>query len=236
MYGKKLIQHSKIDEDIDSYDKLLVNDLLGTPYMPDQKGIVNAANADRSENPIVFFEVSAGGGRKLRTGEVTQPQVLGRMYIELRKDIVPVAAANFMALCSGLHGRGEDGVNYHYRGIRIHRIVKDLLFQSGDLLDAKGECSRSIYNHGGLFRDESFVLRHTGAGVFSYCNRGPDTNGSLFQVSFTQTVDLDDKYVVFGCLADKDSYETLSKINSYGTPWGEPKEEIRITDSGIAYP
>jgi len=234
MYGRKLIQHNTVNEDIDEYDKMLLNDLLGLPYMPEQKGSV--AGADRNENPIVFFEVSAGGGRKLKNGETTQPQVLGRMYIELRKDIVPVAAGNFMALCSGIRGRGEDGVNYHYKGTRIHRIVKDMLFQSGDLLDSKGECSRSIYNHGGLFRDESFVLRHTGAGVFSYCNRGPDTNGSLFQVSFTQTQDLDDKYVVFGCLADKASYDTLHKINSYGTPWGEPKEEIRISDCGIAYP
>eukprot|EP01032_Pedospumella_encystans_P010897 gene10897-12715_t len=159
MYGRKLIQHNKVEDNIDEYDKLLLNDLLGLPYMPEQKGTIGMA--DRNENPIVFFEVSAGGGQRLRSGEITQPQVLGRMYVELRKDIVPVACGNFLALCTGLRGRGEDGVNYHFKGIRIHRIVKDLMFQSGDLLDAKGECSRSIYNHGGLFRDESFVLRHT---------------------------------------------------------------------------
>ena len=236
MYGKKLIQHNSAVESSDSYDRLLLNDQLGLPYMPDQKGVVSTSHADRGENPIVYLEVSSGGGRNLLGGIVTQPQILGRLYIELRKDLVPVAAANFMALCSGIRGWGEDGVNYCYKGIRIHRIVKDLLFQSGDLLDTKGDCSKSIYNNGGLFRDESFILRHTGAGCLSYCNRGPDTNGSLFQMSFTHTPDLDGRYVVFGCLASQESYQTLSKLNSYGTPWGEPKEEIRITDCGIAYP
>lgn len=236
MYTKKLIQHNEADESSDNYDKLLVNDLLGLPYMPDQKGLTATSAPDRGENPIVFMEISAGGGRNLIGGRITQSQVLGKLYIELRKDLVPVACANFMALCSGLRGWGEDGVNYHYKGIRIHRIIKDLMFQSGDLLDTKGDCSRSIYNHGGLFRDETFILRHTGAGCLSYCNRGPDTNGSLFQMSFTHAPDLDGRNVVFGCLASRESYDTLAKINSYGTPWGEPKEEIRITDCGIAYP
>jgi cyclophilin family peptidyl-prolyl cis-trans isomerase len=236
MYGRKLIQHNATEESSETYDKLLLNDLLGLPYMPDQKGVITTSHSDRGENPIVFLEISAGGGRQLRNGQITQPQILGRMYVELRKDLVPVASANFMALCSGIRGWGEDGVKYHYQGTRIHRIVKDLMWQSGDLLDTKGDCSRSIYNNGGLFRDESFILRHTGAGCLSYCNRGPDTNGSLFQMSFTHAPIMDGRNVVFGCLASKESYDTLTKINSYGTPWGETKEEIRISDCGIAYP
>lgn len=235
MYGKSLIQHNSAQDDSDNYDKLLLPDLLGLPYMPNQKG-AGSSKPDRGENPIVFLEVSSGGGRLLRNGKYTQPQVLGRMYFELRNDMVPVACGNFLALCSGLRGRGEDGVNYHYKGIRIHRIVKDMLFQSGDLLDTKGDCSRSIYNHGGLFRDENFILRHTGAGCISYCNRGPDSNGSLFQVSFKEAPDLDGRYVVFGCLASRESYQILAKINTFGTAWGDPKEEIRISDCGVAYP
>lgn len=111
-----------------------------------------------------------------------------------------------------------------------------MLFQSGDLLDQKGSCSRSVYHDGSYFRDENFILRHTGPGCLSYCNRGPDTNGSLFQVSFTQNADLDEKHVVFGCLASDDSYECLSKINLYGTAHGEPLEELRIADCALVYP
>ena len=66
------------------------------------------------------------------------------------------------ALASGARGRSvADGVLYHYKGTRIHNITKDVLFQAGDLLDEKGNCSRSIFNQGGLFRDENYILRYS---------------------------------------------------------------------------
>ena len=68
------------------------------------------------------------------------------------------------------------------------------------------------------------------------CNRGPDTNGSLFQVVFTANPEMDGKNQVFGCLADEESYHTLSRINTFGTDHGMPTEEVRITDCGVAYP
>jgi hypothetical protein len=46
---------------------------------------------------------------------------------------------------------------------------------------------------------------------------------------------MDGRYVVFGCLASDDSYETLGRINNYGTDTGEPSEELIISDCGIAY-
>jgi cyclophilin family peptidyl-prolyl cis-trans isomerase len=228
---KTLIKHESV-EYADS-DNLLVNDLLGLPYMPPQKGTAHLTSRD--DNPIVFLEIKSNGGRLLNTGEFTKPTVLGKLYFELRKDLLPIACSNFLTLCSGSRGQADDGIIYHYKGIHIHRIIKDVLFQSGDLLDSKGDCSRSIYNNGGLFRDENFIFRHTGAGCLSYCNRGPDTNGSLFQVCFTQNTDLDGKYVVFGCLASKESFECLSRINLFGTECGEPLEEIIISEAGVAF-
>lgn len=130
----------------------------------------------------------------------------------------------------------SDGIKYHYKGTRIHRIEKDVLFQGGDLLDERGNCSKSIYNDGGLFCDESFIFRHVGAGCISYCNRGPDSNGSLFQVVFRPNAELDDRHVVFGCLASDASYDVLGVVNAFGSASGEPLEDIRITDCGLAYP
>lgn len=231
MSKNRLIQHAANNKD--NIDDLLANDLLGLPYTPAHKG--SAVLDSRDNNPVVYLEVSTSGGRLLNSGQYSQQQLLGRLYFELRKDLVPVASANFLSLCSGTKGRGDDGVQYHYKGIRIHRIIKDVLFQSGDLLDTEGDCSRSIYNNGGLFRDENFIFRHTGAGCLSYCNRGPDTNGSLFQVCFTANADLDDKYVVFGCLASKESFRCLARINSFGSESGEPREELRIVDCGVAF-
>lgn len=172
----------------------------------------------------------------MRDRSVSQFQIIGRLFFELRNDVCPIACANFMSLIAGSKGMGRDGILYHYKGIRIHRIIKNLLFESGDLDDACGNCSKSIYNNGGLFRDENFILRHAGPGCISYCNRGFDSNGSLFQVSFTQNSDLDGKYVVFGCLASPESFDCLSRINDYGTAHGAPLEELRIHNCGIAYP
>jgi cyclophilin family peptidyl-prolyl cis-trans isomerase len=67
-------------------------------------------------------------------------------------------------------------------------------------------------------------------------NTGPDTNGSLYQVTFTQNPEMDERYVVFGALAGDDSFETLRLINTYGTPHGEPLEELVISACAVVYP
>lgn len=218
----------------DDIDKMLELDLNGLPYLPPGAAQSSGSVGPRSANPIVYLEIAALGGRKLKTGEITKQTLLGRLYFELRRDLLPVACANFLELCSGSRGYGEDGVNYHYKGTRIHRIVKDQFFQGGDLLDTEGDCSRSIYD-GKLFRDENLIFRHTGPGVLSYCSRGPDTNGSLYQVTFCRYPDFDGKFVVFGCLVGKDSFDCLLRINQFGSNTGQPIEEIRVVDSGLAY-
>lgn len=92
------------------------------------------------------------------------------------------------------------------------------------------------YMKGDFLKTKNFILRHTGPGVVSMCNMGPDTNGSLFQVTFTQNPDMDERYVVFGCLCADESFDVLRQINSYGSEWGEPLEEVLISDCGVAYP
>jgi cyclophilin family peptidyl-prolyl cis-trans isomerase len=161
--------------------------------------------------------------------------------------------ANFLSLIDGGRGVGDDGVPYRYKGTKIHRYgdfnfsivfnmcvclhrcVTDLSFVGGDLLGEGGPCSKSIYG-GGYFKDENFILRHTGAGVLSMSNLGPDTNGSIFQVMFRENRDMDERYVVFGALCTEESFEVLHKINSFGTEWGIPKEELTISECGVAYP
>lgn len=215
----------------DEIDRIHAMDLIGLPYVPPSKA---AAMMLRTTNPVVFLEIAAFGGQTLRDGTKSKPSILGKLYIELRRDLVPVACANFLSLCEGTIGVGDDGVRYHYKGTKIHRIVKDSLFQGGDLLDQDGECSRSIY-HGGVFRDENFILRHTGAGCLSCSNRGVDSNGSLFQITLRQNPDLDGRFVVFGCIANQESLETIYKIGNLGSITGKPLEEVRIIDCGIAF-
>jgi len=192
----------------DPLDELLEIDLRGLPYLPSSEMSSGSLVGQRGSNPVVFLEFSTVGGRRLPSGQVTTPSLIGRLYFELRRDLLPVTCTNFMTLCTGVRGFGDDGVMYSYKGTKIHRVVKNVLFQAGDLMGLDGLSSRSIYNNGGLFRDENFLLRHTGPGCLSMVNRGPDSNGSLFQVVFAHTPALDERCVVFGCLASDESYGT----------------------------
>eukprot|EP01039_Chlorochromonas_danica_P001283 gene1283-1401_t len=232
MNSKKSLLNFKAEED--GIERMLALDLMKPAYNPPSASSTAGFVGDREDNPVVFLEISAAGGRRLPSGEISSPRVIGTLYFELRKDLLPVAATNFLELCAGSKGLCEDGINYHYKNTSIHRIIKNSMFQGGDLLGMDGECSKSIFD-GRYFRDENFLFRHTGPGCISYCNRGPDTNGSLFQVTFRKMPDLDEQYVVFGCLADKQSFEVLRLINRLGSASGEPLEQVSISDCGIAY-
>jgi hypothetical protein len=94
----------------------------------------NVLYKGRDENPVVCLQITAQGGLKLPDGSITEPKLVGRLYFELRNDIAPVCCANFLGLVSNLKGYGRDGTPYRYEGTKIHRIVRDGLFQGGDLL------------------------------------------------------------------------------------------------------
>jgi hypothetical protein len=126
----------------DELDSLLELDRQGLPYMPSSQLDSGSIVGHRTENPVVYLEFASMGGRTLRNGTVTAPAIIGRLYFELRRDLVPVASANFLDLCSGIAGFGNDGINYHFKGTKIHRIVKNELFEGGDLLGMDGLCSR----------------------------------------------------------------------------------------------
>ncbi|KAG2183666.1 hypothetical protein INT43_006674 [Umbelopsis isabellina] len=148
------------------------------------------------ERPVVFFDISIGD------------VPVGRMKMELFSDIVPKTAENFRQLCTGEYKR--NGVPQGFKNCLFHRVIKDFMVQGGDFLKGDGTGSMSIY--GDKFADENFEVKHTGAGLLSMANSGPNTNGCQFFITCDKCDFLDGKHVVFGKLVD--GLLTLRKIAS----------------------
>ena len=84
----------------------------------------------------------------------------------------------------------------YYDNVIFHRIIPDFMVQGGDPTGT-GRGGESVF--GGKFKDEiSRELKHTGAGILSMANAGPNTNGSQFFITLAPCPHLDGKHTVFG--------------------------------------
>jgi len=151
----------------------------------------------------------------------------GRMVFNLFKD-TPITSENFRSLCTGEKGKGLLGKPLHYKGTKFHRVIPGFMAQGGDFTHGDGRGGESIY--GFRFKDENFKFKHDTKGLLSMANAGPNTNGSQFFITFTQTPWLNGHHVVFGKLTSGE--EILDMIEKCGSQSGATTEPVEIVDCG----
>ena len=132
----------------------------------------------------------------------------GSIKLQLHDDKAPKTVANFEKLAS-------EGF---YDGLKFHRVIADFMIQTG--------CPQGTGTGGPgyKFEDEFHPdLRHSGPGILSMANSGPNSNGSQFFITHVATPWLDNKHSVFGTvLSGQDVVDAIEQ--------GDTMEKVEVSE------
>jgi cyclophilin family peptidyl-prolyl cis-trans isomerase len=73
-------------------------------------------------------------------------------------------------------------------------------------------------------------MQHTGPGILSMANAGPNTNGSQFFLCTVKTDWLDGKHVVFGSVTK--GMEVVKAVEAHGSQSGKTSKKIVVAKAG----
>ncbi|CEP00779.1 Peptidyl-prolyl cis-trans isomerase [Plasmodiophora brassicae] len=148
-------------------------------------------------------------------GNVALETSMGDIEVELYWNEAPLACQNFYGLAK----------RQFYDNVPFHRICKEFVIQGGDPTGT-GRGGSSIWD--APFQDElTPALRHTGAGIVSMANSGPNTNKSQFFITLAPTPWLDGKHTIFGRVSSgMKVVRRMSLVQVDGND--RPVEDIRI--------
>jgi peptidyl-prolyl cis-trans isomerase A (cyclophilin A) len=157
----------------------------------------------------------------------------GTIVCKLFTAEAPETVANFIALAEGTKewdSRSKKGPKL-YDGTIFHRVIPDFMIQGGD---PEGT---GMGGPGYKFADETKMSTQTfkQPGKLAMANSGPNTNGSQFFITVTDTSWLTGKHTIFGEVTEGyDIVEKISKVARDGMD--RPKtpvilESVTITKS-----
>ncbi|CAB3404164.1 unnamed protein product [Caenorhabditis bovis] len=159
-----------------------------------------------SNKAAVLDDATVRYSRVKKNGFVRIITNYGPLNLELYCQRVPKACENFITLCS----RG------YYNNTKFHRLIKNFMLQGGDPTGT-GHGGESMW--GKPFEDEFISgYSHDARGVLSMANKGSNTNGSQFFITFRPCKYLDRKHTIFGRLVG--GHETLNAIEKVETEEG----------------
>lgn len=121
----------------------------------------------------------------------------GNISLFLYPEAAPQNVANFVFLAK----------NNFYNGLSFHRIIGNVLVQSGD---PKGD---GTGNTGYLVNDEIVDwLTFDSAGKVGMANTGPNTNSSQFFITVSPVSQLNGKYTIIGEIKSREDMSVLRLI------------------------
>ena len=140
------------------------------------------------------------------TIETNHGTITAEMYMEQ----APKTAGNFIDLAK----KG------YYDDLIFHRVIDGFMIQGG--------CPDGTGRGGpGYTIPDEFApgLAHTGKGLFSMANAGPNTGGSQFFITLAATPWLDGKHAIFGHVTD--GLDVVDAIGKTPTGRGDrPMEDV----------
>ena len=137
---------------------------------------------------------------------------LGSMTLELYADKAPKTSENFLKLVD----------KKFFDGVIFHRVIKDFMIQGGD------PTGTGRGGPGYMIPDEfGKGLQHSGPGILSMANSGPNTGGSQFFITLKATPWLDGRHAIFGHIVE--GLDVLERIGGVPTgPGDKPADPVTM--------